>query len=100
MGTFQGLQILRSRLCLIAKTDDCDGVCQATGLVHDYALADLAAVARIVGIAQDTVNDYLRRVRLKYAAADRPAPTKTELFMRAQEDGYLPGPTDPKQLET
>lgn len=53
-------------------------------------------VARLTGLAQDTVNDYLGRIRLKYAAAGRPAPTKTDLFRRAQEDGFLPGPTDPE----
>ncbi|MFC3850845.1 response regulator [Corynebacterium hansenii] len=52
-------------------------------------------VARLTGLAQDTVNDYLGRIRLKYAAAGRPAPTKTDLFRRAQEDGLLPGPSDP-----
>lgn len=52
-------------------------------------------VARLTGLAQDTVNDYLGRIRLKYAAAGRPAPTKTDLYRRAQEDGFLPGPTDP-----
>lgn len=52
-------------------------------------------VARITGLSQDTINDYLGRIRTKYAAAGRPAPTKTDLFMRAQEDGYLPGPSDP-----
>lgn len=52
-------------------------------------------VARLTGLSQDTVNDYLGRIRLKYAAAGRPAPTKTDLYRRAQEDGLLPGPSDP-----
>ena len=52
-------------------------------------------VARMTGLSQDTVNDYLGRIRLKYSAAGRPAPTKTDLFRRAQEDGFLPGPSDP-----
>lgn len=52
-------------------------------------------VARLTGLSQDTVNDYLGRIRVKYQNAGRPAPTKTDLFRRAQEDGYLPGPGDP-----
>lgn len=52
-------------------------------------------VARMTGLAQDTVNDYLGRIRVKYKAAGRTAQTKTDLLFRAQEDGYLPGPTDP-----
>lgn len=52
-------------------------------------------VARLTGLSQDTVNDYLGRIRVKYQNAGRPAPTKTDLFRRAQEDGYLPGPSDP-----
>ncbi|MDN6258870.1 MAG: helix-turn-helix transcriptional regulator, partial [Corynebacterium sp.] len=53
-------------------------------------------VARLPGISQETVNDYLGRIRVKYQNAGRPAPTKTDLFRRAQEDGYLPGPSDPR----
>lgn len=52
-------------------------------------------VARLTGLSQDTVNDYLGRIRVKYQNAGREAPTKTDLFRRALEDGYLPGPTDP-----
>lgn len=53
-------------------------------------------VGRMTGLAQDTVNDYLGRIRVKYQAVGRPAPTKTDLYRRAQEDGYLPGPSDPE----
>ncbi|MFJ7624450.1 DNA-binding response regulator, partial [Rhodococcus erythropolis] len=42
--------------------------------------------------APQTVNDYLQRIRQKYAAAGRPAPTKTDLYKRAVEDGVLPIP--------
>lgn len=52
-------------------------------------------VARLTGLSQETVNDYLGRIRVKYQHAGRPAPTKTDLFRRAQEDGYLAGPSDP-----
>jgi len=35
------------------------------------------------------VNDHIRRIRAKYAAAGRPAPTKVDLFKRAVEDGLV-----------
>lgn len=61
-----------------------------------YASGEVAKrVARLTGLKQDTVNDYLNRVRQKYTKAGRAAYTKTDLFQRAQEDGFLPGPTDP-----
>lgn len=52
-------------------------------------------VARLTGLSQETVNDYLGRIQLKYANAGRPAQTKVDLYRRAQEDGFLPGPGDP-----
>lgn len=52
-------------------------------------------VATITGLAQDTVNDYLERIKKKYQEVGRRANTKIELAFRAQEDGFLPGPTDP-----
>ncbi|MDK4252344.1 response regulator transcription factor [Corynebacterium propinquum] len=52
-------------------------------------------VARLTGLKQDTVNDYLNRVRQKYSSVGRATYTKIDLYQRAQEDGFLPGPTDP-----
>lgn len=52
-------------------------------------------VARLTGLKQDTVNDYLNRVRQKYSSVGRDTFTKLDLYQRAQEDGFLPGPTDP-----
>ncbi|TWH05285.1 LuxR family two component transcriptional regulator [Rhodococcus rhodochrous J45] len=52
----------------------------------------LDRVARLTGLAPQTVNDYLQRIRQKYAEAGRPAPTKTDLYKRAVEDGWLPMP--------
>lgn len=61
-----------------------------------YASGEAAKrVARLTGLKQDTVNDYLNRVRQKYTNAGRAAYTKTDLYRRAQEDGFLPGPMDP-----
>lgn len=58
-----------------------------------YAAGETATrVASSMGISPETVNDYLGRIRLKYADAGRPAPTKTDLYKRALEDGWLPFP--------
>jgi DNA-binding NarL/FixJ family response regulator len=50
------------------------------------------SVARRMAISEETVKQYLGRVRDKYARAGRAAPTKLELYYRAVEDGYLPPP--------
>ncbi|MBD8507068.1 response regulator transcription factor [Hoyosella sp. G463] len=58
-----------------------------------YASGEKAArVAHLTGLAEQTVHDYLGRIRQKYSEAGRPAPTKTDLFKRAVEDGWLPIP--------
>ncbi|MFD4368900.1 LuxR C-terminal-related transcriptional regulator [Rhodococcus sp. NPDC058521] len=46
-------------------------------------------VARRLYIAQGTVNTHLVRIRDKYAAAGRPATTKTALLVRALQDGLI-----------
>ena len=50
------------------------------------------SVGRELGVAPDTVNEYLKRIRQKYADAGRPTRTKLDLFKRAVEDGWLPMP--------
>lgn len=61
-----------------------------------YASGEKAArVASLAGLSEQTVNDYLVRIRNKYAEAGRPAPTKTDLYKRAVEDGWLPMPELP-----
>lgn len=58
-----------------------------------YASGEKAErVARLTGLSPHTVNEYVGKIRAKYAAAGRPAGTKVELFKRAVEDGYLPVP--------
>jgi two-component system, NarL family, nitrate/nitrite response regulator NarL len=52
----------------------------------------LKSVARKMAISEETVKQYLGRVREKYALAGRAAPTKLELYYRAVEDGHLPPP--------
>jgi two-component system, NarL family, nitrate/nitrite response regulator NarL len=48
------------------------------------------SVARKMAIGEETVKQYLTRVRQKYALAGRAAPSKLELYYRAVEDGHLP----------
>jgi DNA-binding NarL/FixJ family response regulator len=50
----------------------------------------MKSVARRMTISEETVKQYVGRVREKYARAGRAAPTKLELYYRAVEDGYLP----------
>jgi DNA-binding NarL/FixJ family response regulator len=51
--------------------------------------ATAAGVAVHLGIKTSTVDDYLRRIRIKYLLAGRPAPTKVHLHQRAVEDGLI-----------
>jgi DNA-binding NarL/FixJ family response regulator len=46
-------------------------------------------VAARMDVQYETAKTYLRRVREKYAKANRPASKKSELIRRAAEDGYL-----------
>jgi DNA-binding NarL/FixJ family response regulator len=48
------------------------------------------SVARKMAISDETVKQYLQRVRQKYTRAGRAAPTKLELYHRAVEDGHIP----------
>ena len=55
-----------------------------------YAAGEKAqAVAAEMGISTPTVANYITRIRHKYAAVGRPAPTKVDLYRRAAEDRLL-----------
>ncbi len=55
-----------------------------------YASGETAdRVAAQLYISRETVLDHIRRIRAKYAAADRPARTKIDLYRRAMEDGIV-----------
>ncbi|WP_432545179.1 sigma factor-like helix-turn-helix DNA-binding protein [Kineococcus sp. SYSU DK002] len=47
------------------------------------------SVALRLGVTPETAKSYLKRIRAKYAAVDRPAYTRMELYRRAVEDGVL-----------
>lgn len=51
------------------------------------------AIASSLGIAVSTVDDYVSRIRGKYARVGRPARSRIDLYKRALEDGFLPLPT-------
>ena len=53
----------------------------------------MPAVARSLAIDPETLKTHLRRIRAKYRAAGRPAPTRRDLYVRAVEDGLLPPPS-------
>lgn len=50
------------------------------------------SVADSMAISPATVDDYVRRIRAKYARIGRSADTKIDLYKRAIEDGFLPLP--------
>ncbi len=67
---------------------------QETRALRLYATGmPLKSVARRMTIGEETVKQYLGRVREKYARVGRTAATKLELYQRAVEDGHLPPPS-------
>jgi DNA-binding NarL/FixJ family response regulator len=85
------------RLAYIFATDDATDMPtlshQERRSLQLYATGlPLKSVARKMAISEETVKQYLRRVREKYAGAGRAAATKMELYYRAVEDGHLPPP--------
>jgi DNA-binding NarL/FixJ family response regulator len=58
----------------------------------------VASIARGLGVSIETVNDYKRRIQLKYAEAGRPTHTKQDFLKRAMEDGWVPYPIHRKPL--
>jgi two-component system, NarL family, nitrate/nitrite response regulator NarL len=85
------------RLAYILATDDAAGrpalSNQETRALQLYATGlPLKSVARRMAIGEETVKQYLGRVREKYALSGRAAPTKLELYYRAVEDGHLQPP--------
>ncbi|GIH05373.1 DNA-binding response regulator [Rhizocola hellebori] len=62
---------------------------ERTALLWWFQSMSKASVASRMGISPHTVDMYIRRARLKYAQVGRAAPTKTDMLMRAIEDGLL-----------
>ncbi|MGC3953566.1 MAG: LuxR C-terminal-related transcriptional regulator [Propionicimonas sp.] len=55
---------------------------------------EVPEVAAMLSIAENSVKEYLKRIRAKYTNVDRPAASKLDLFRRAIEDGIVP-PVEP-----
>lgn len=49
----------------------------------------LSSVARRMGVSESSVNEYIKRIRGKYARAGTPLPTKVHLYRVAQSEGWL-----------
>lgn len=58
-------------------------------LLSWFASESKDMVARKLGVSVSTVNTYINRVRVKYAAAGREAPTKAALVARSIQDGLV-----------
>lgn len=56
---------------------------------------DIPTIGRTLYITENSVKEYLKRIRAKYTQVDRPAATKLDLFRRAVEDGIVP-PVEPR----
>jgi DNA-binding NarL/FixJ family response regulator len=90
-----GRDWISPRLAYIFATDDTAGrptlSNQETRALQLYATGlPVKSVAKKMAISEETVKQYLGRVRQKYTIAGRAAPTKLELYHRAVEDGHLP----------
>lgn len=67
-----------------------------TEVLGHYAAGETAErVASLLFISRETVIDHIRRIRSKYASANRSAPTKIDLYRRAVEDGLIPQGDEP-----
>ena len=55
---------------------------------------EIPEIGRRLFITENSVKEYLKRIRAKYTRVDRPAASRLELFRRAVEDGLLP-PVEP-----
>ncbi|KQU59140.1 LuxR family transcriptional regulator [Rhodococcus sp. Leaf278] len=53
-----------------------------------FASDSKTVAARTVYISVGTINTHITRIRQKYAAVGRSAPTKAALFARALQDGH------------
>jgi two-component system, NarL family, nitrate/nitrite response regulator NarL len=90
-----GKDWISPRLAYIFATDDAPDrpilSPQETRALQLYATGmPMKSVARRMSLSEETVKQYVGRVREKYARAGRAAPTKLELYYRAVEDGHLP----------
>ncbi|MGH4016127.1 MAG: response regulator [Pseudonocardiaceae bacterium] len=62
---------------------------ERTALLLWFQSMSKASVAQRMKVSPHTVDMFIRRARLKYAQAGRPAPTKADLLVRAIEDDLV-----------
>jgi DNA-binding NarL/FixJ family response regulator len=96
-----GMDWISPRLAYILAADDAPDrpvlSPQETRALRLYATGmPMKSVARKMALSEETVKQYVGRVREKYARAGRAAPTKIELYYRAVEDGHLPSYPTPR----
>jgi two-component system, NarL family, nitrate/nitrite response regulator NarL len=96
-----GMDWISPRLAYILAADDAPDrpvlSPQETRALRLYATGmPMKSVARRMALSEETVKQYVSRVRLKCARAGRAAPTKIELYYRAVEDGHLPAYPTPR----
>ncbi|GAA5092306.1 response regulator transcription factor [Nocardia iowensis] len=66
-------------------------------VLEHYANGETAAsVAHKLGLSEHTVNDYLSRIRRRYAEAGRPVRSRVDLYREAKRDGFLGGDPRPR----
>ncbi len=75
--------------------NDCSGAVslserERTAMMLYASGMKIESVARRMGVKPATASEYIRRVRNKYLRAGTPAPTKTDLYRRARQDGLIP----------
>lgn len=49
----------------------------------------MTSVATRMGVSESTVNEYIKRVRSKYARSGQPLPTKVHLYQVARDQGWI-----------
>ena len=96
----EGQQVLSQEI-LAAIEGDVTYVAAALGPRERQVLSLYAAgleipeIGRTLYITENSVKEYLKRIRAKYTQVDRPAASKLDLFRRAIEDGIVP-PVEPQ----
>ncbi|MFV0405833.1 MAG: response regulator transcription factor [Propioniciclava sp.] len=99
-AVYSGQQAISQEI-LSAIEGDANYVAAALGPREREVLSLYAAgleipqIGRTLYITENSVKEYLKRIRAKYIQVDRPAASKLELFRRAVEDGIVP-PVEPQ----
>lgn len=93
-ATVKGLPSTSRDVAAILSSDESSEVAlterERTALVLYASGMKIDAVARRMGVRPGTAQEYIKRVREKYVRAGTPAPTKTELYLRARDAGLVP----------